>query len=832
MIIFLFLILAFCLQGSSYAEYETDTKNTKSGEVIKPTQTIKDGTYTISSAMNQNLVLDVENNSRSQGANVLIWQKNNQNNQKFNVTYLSDGYYKMEVVTSGKYLSGTSTNAKNEDNVIQSTYEEKDIQRWIIKDAGNGYYYIISKASSLYLDVYGANATNGANVQLYEGNAGLNQKFKFNKVNVVSGTQTVTDGTYTINTALDFNQVIDVHGASTANHANVEIYTRNNGQNQRYKVEHVGNGYYKIVAIHSGKALTVKDSSITRGTNVEQETYVGIDAQKWVIKDAGNGYYYIISKCNGLYLDLQGGVSNSGTNIEVYDANYQNWQKFKFYSVDVPAEKTIETGNYVITSAMNSNKVIDVEGDIIADNTNIDLWPNNGGNNQKFIITYLNDGYYTIKAFNSNKVLTVQGSSALNGGNVVQNYYSGMDSQKWAIQATSNGYYYIISKLNGFVLDIEGATSKNGANVEVYEKNGGNNQKFKFVKTEFSATIPNGKYAILASSNTNKAIDIEWGSTEDGAKVEIWDSNGGSNQSFHIEYVGDGCYTIQAANSQKLLTVKNGKVVQQQDNKSDAQKWIIQKANSEGFYAIRSKVDDRYLDIYYNSMQNGTMIQVYPGNEGNSQRFELEELNYKGIDVSKYQGNIDWSKAKTEIDFAMIRVGYRGYGSGSIVMDSYYSQNIKNALANQIKCGVYFFTQAINEAEAIEEANWVLDKIKGYPITYPIAIDTEWSSSSKTGRADGLSKEERTKTIKAFCQTIKKAGYTPIIYAGKDWLNNQLNMEELKEYDVWLAHYVTGAPDKISDYTGKYTMWQYTSSGTVQGINGPVDIDICYKKYN
>ncbi len=832
MIIFLFLILAFCLQGSSYAEYETDTKNTKSGEVIKPTQTIKDGTYTISSAMNQNLVLDVENNSRSQGANVLIWQKNNQNNQKFNVTYLSDGYYKMEVVTSGKYLSGTSTNAKNEDNVIQSTYEEKDIQKWIIKDAGNGYYYIISKASSLYLDVYGANATNGANVQLYEGNAGLNQKFKFNKVNVVSGTQTVTDGTYTISTALDFNQVIDVHGASTANHANVEIYTRNNGQNQRYKVEHVGNGYYKIVAIHSGKALTVKDSSITRGANVEQETYVGIDAQKWVIKDAGNGYYYIISKCNGLYLDLQGGVSNSGTNIEVYDANYQNWQKFKFYSVDVPAEKTIETGNYVITSAMNSNKVIDVEGDIIADSTNIDLWANNGGNNQKFIITYLNDGYYTIKAFNSNKVLTVQGSSALNGGNVVQNYYSGMDSQKWAIQATSNGYYYIISKLNGFVLDIEGATSKNGANVEVYEKNGGNNQKFKFVKTEFSATIPNGKYAILASSNTNKAIDIEWGSTEDGAKVEIWDSNGGSNQSFHIEYVGDGCYTIQAANSQKLLTVKNGKVVQQQDNKSDAQKWIIQKANSEGFYAIRSKVDDRYLDIYYNSMQNGTMIQVYPGNEGNSQRFELEELNYKGIDVSKYQGNIDWSKAKTEIDFAMIRVGYRGYGSGSIVMDSYYSQNIKNALANQIKCGVYFFTQAINEAEAIEEANWVLDKIKGYPITYPIAIDTEWSSSSKTGRADGLSKEERTKTIKAFCQTIKKAGYTPIIYAGKDWLNNQLNMEELKEYDVWLAHYVTGAPDKISDYTGKYTMWQYTSSGTVQGINGPVDIDICYKKYN
>ena len=800
---------------------------------ITGTKTIENGTYTISSAMNSNLVLDVAWSSMSDGANIALYQKNGQNNQKFNITYLENGYYKMEVVTSGKYLSGTNEKGKNEDNVIQKTYdEEKDIQKWIIKDAGDGYYYIISKDSSLYLDVYREQAQSGANIILYEGKGGTNQKFKFNKVNTISSSKTIDDGIYTISTALDFNQVLDVNNASNANSANVEIYTRNTGKNQQFKVEYLDNGYYTIQAIHSEKYLTVKDASVVKGANVEQYANLGTDAQKWVIRSAGNGYYYIISKCNNLYLDLQGGGSSSGTNIEVYEPNYQNWQKFKFYSVEIDAQKTVEPGNYVITSALNTNKVIDVEGDVITDQTNIEIWSNNNGNNQKFIVSYLEDGYYTIKAFNSNKVLTIVGASALSGANVVQSYYNGSDAQKWAIQSAGDGYYYFVSKYSHMVLDIQGATSTNGSNVEVYEKNGGKNQKFKLVKTEFSATIADGKYAILASSNTNKALDIANSSLEDGAEVKLWESNGGNNQSFYIEYVGDGCYTIQVASSQKLLTAKDGKVVQQEADESDAQKWIIQKADNSNHYAIRSKESDKYLDIYYNLMQDGTKIQVYPGNEENSQRFQLEELNYKGIDVAKYQGKIDWSQVRSQIDFAMIRVGNRYWGSGEIAQDPYYTQNITEALKNNIDCGVYFYSQAINEEEAIEEANFVLDSIKGYDLTYPVAVDTELTSSAQDGRADNLSKEERTKVIKTFCQTIEEAGYTPIIYAGKDWLNNQLDMDELKEYDVWLAHYVKGAPENTSDYEGEYTIWQYSSTGKINGINGNVDMNICYKKYN
>lgn len=813
----------------------TENVTTKFQEKI--TQTIKNGTYVISSAMSSNYVLDVSDNSWNSGANISIWSRNNGNNQRFRVTYLEAGYYTIENVGSGKYLSGTSTNPKNEDNVMQSTYLVKDNQKWILKEAGNGYYYIISYGSSLYLDIYGAMPKNGANVQLYNQNNGLNQKFKFDEISYSKGKQIISNGTYTISTKMNFNQVLDIYEASYSNNANVEVYTRNNNYNQKYRLEYDGNGYYKIKVEHSKKVLTVRQASINKGTNVEQYEDLGLDAQKWIIKEAENGYYYIISKCNGLYLDLQGGVSNSGTNVEVFTANYKDWQKFKFFSTETKASKVLAEGNYVITSALNTNKIIDIEGNVITNNANVEIWKNNGGNNQKFIITYLSDGFCTIKAFNSNKVLTIENSSAISGANVVQSFYNGYDSQKWSIQYSGNdpksGYYCIVSKLNGLALDIEGASSRDGANVEVYEPNGGNNQKFKFVPTEFSTTISDGKYAILACSNVNKALDIEWESTENGSNVQLWDSTGGSNQSFYIEYIGEGCYTIQVANSKKMLTVKNSNVIQQEYKNLDTQKWIIQNADNNGKFAIRSKATGDYLDIYNNNMSNGTNIGIYYGNDTDAQKFKLEELLYRGIDVSKYQGNINWGSARSEIDFAMIRIGYRGYGdAGNIAIDTYYKDNIKNALSNNIKCGVYFFSQAINEKEGIAEANWVLENIKGYDIKYPVAIDTEWANGEKSGRADWISKEDRTQAIKGFCKTIKSAGYMPIIYASKDWLNNQLDMNQLSGYDVWLAHYVNGAPDKKSDYSGDYSMWQYTSSGSIPGISGYVDLDICYKKYN
>lgn len=211
-----------------------------------------------------------------------------------------------------------------------------------------------------------------------------------------------------------------------------------------------------------------------------------------------------------------------------------------------------------------------------------------------------------------------------------------------------------------------------------------------------------------------------------------------------------------------------------------------------------------------------------------------------GIDVSSYQRNINWVEvANSGVDFAMIRAGFRGYGvasdgtSGKLVQDDYYRANMEGAISNGIDVGVYFFTQAINEEEAVEEANFVLNLVRNYKITYPIAIDTEASSHpTGQGRADNLTVEQRTNVIKAFCETIRNAGYEPMIYASKSWLRNKLDMSQLQNYSVWLAHY-TGANQndplaKPSDYEDKYIMWQYTSSGTVDGILGNVDMNVGY----
>ena len=206
---------------------------------------------------------------------------------------------------------------------------------------------------------------------------------------------------------------------------------------------------------------------------------------------------------------------------------------------------------------------------------------------------------------------------------------------------------------------------------------------------------------------------------------------------------------------------------------------------------------------------------------------------YKGIDVSKHNYDIDWSKVKNDgIDFAIVRAGFRGYGTeGTLNEDPYFVDNMKGAIENNIKVGVYFYSQAINAQEAIDEAEMTIRLIQQYGfsnyIKYPIVIDYESSS----GRGDKISKQQRTDVIKIFCQRIIQAGYVPMIYSSKNWLVNEIDMQQLSEYDVWLAHYTNDYINKPSDYQGKYNIWQYTSTGKVSGIDTNVDLNISYKNY-
>lgn len=206
---------------------------------------------------------------------------------------------------------------------------------------------------------------------------------------------------------------------------------------------------------------------------------------------------------------------------------------------------------------------------------------------------------------------------------------------------------------------------------------------------------------------------------------------------------------------------------------------------------------------------------------------EGKQTSFVGTDISKYQDYVDFVKLKKAgVDFVMLRVGARGYGSGQLVLDEYFTDNIKRATDAGLQVGVYFFSQAVNETEALEEANMVLENIKDYKITYPVAFDMEYIAND-TSRIDNLSKTEKTTITKTFLDTVKNAGYIPMIYGNKEWLIKHVDMSKLTAYDVWLSQ-----QQDIPDYPYKFSMWQYSNSGTLDGIAGYANLNISFIDYS
>lgn len=195
-----------------------------------------------------------------------------------------------------------------------------------------------------------------------------------------------------------------------------------------------------------------------------------------------------------------------------------------------------------------------------------------------------------------------------------------------------------------------------------------------------------------------------------------------------------------------------------------------------------------------------------------------------GIDVSAHQGRIDWGQVRASgIEFAMIRCGFRGQTAGAIYEDAYFKTNISNAVKNGVKVGIYFYSTAVNETEALEEAAWVVETIKRYSITYPVAYDFE---DFGRYRCAGVSGSQATSNAITFLSYVSSKGYQPMMYANKNDISSRFERGRLSGYKFWLAHYTSA-----TNYTGSYQMWQYTSSGSVPGISGRVDMNVAYFRY-
>ena len=206
-------------------------------------------------------------------------------------------------------------------------------------------------------------------------------------------------------------------------------------------------------------------------------------------------------------------------------------------------------------------------------------------------------------------------------------------------------------------------------------------------------------------------------------------------------------------------------------------------------------------------------------------RLSYEDASYTsvlGVDVSHHQGNIDWEKVRAAgMDFAILRIGYRGYGGAGVLgLDREFERNVQEARKAGLEVGVYFFAQAVNEAEAMEEAEFVLEHLKEYDIQLPVVYDPE-SILDDEARTDNVTPEQFTKNTRTFCDRIKAAGYQPMIYANMLWEAFELDLEQLSDLPVWYADY-----EPLPQTPYHFDYWQYTNQGSVDGITGNVDINI------
>ena len=256
---------------------------------------------------------------------------------------------------------------------------------------------------------------------------------------------------------------------------------------------------------------------------------------------------------------------------------------------------------------------------------------------------------------------------------------------------------------------------------------------------------------------------------------------------------------------------------------------VLAVACAGGYWFWQSQQPDTF---YYRNMEM-TALDGVERNTYIPQAFVRGEngwISYpdalQGVDVSVYQGEIDWQAvASSGVEFAMIRVGYRGYSQGGLQLDERFQENMDGALAAGLDVGVYFFSQATSVLEAEEEADFVLSAIRGYPIKYPVVFDWEFIDGAEA-RTDGMDGETMTQCAAAFCELVSVAGYTPMIYFNQELGYLFYQLDQLDASQFWLAEY-----DAKPDFFYDFEMWQYTHTGVVPGIQGNVDLNLAFQRH-
>lgn len=481
-------------------------------ESVRTDAGISDGYYRIGTALASSMVLDISGGSKENGGNLQLYDSNGTAAQVFYVKNLGSGLYEMMACNSGLLIDLQDGTAVPRNNIDQYGRNGSDAQKWYIRQsAASGFCTIASDVDSgMVLDIAGGSSDAGTNIQLYPSNDTPAQQWSFTSVDQPQ--VPVTDGLYTIGMYGTQGQVLDIQGGSIYNGGNLQLYSSNGTNAQKFYIISRGDGYCQIISANSQLALDVADGSSADGANVQQYASNGSAAQSWKI--TGCPGRYSIQSALGKTMDVSGGSTADGTNIQIYTPNGTDAQSFRLQgtelnstaSADVPADG----GIYMISTVLDTSKVISVPNGDYAEGLVMEINTDHNADYQKFRLQRTSDGYYIIMNVQTGLVLTAKaygGSTwgAYSGVTVLQyneiegDYYKNF--QKWKLVNLGDGSWNLVS-CSGYYLDVSGGLTDNYTKLDAYDGNGTGAQKFRFSQTSTSASIRTHSYATAPDGKT------------------------------------------------------------------------------------------------------------------------------------------------------------------------------------------------------------------------------------------------------------------------------------------------------------------------------------------
>ena len=508
---------------------------------------LADGTYTISTLLNSNYVLDVKDGHTNNGTNIQLYENNDTAAQQFNVSHDSQGYVTFTNVKSGKVLDLSDAVVRNGGNIQQYKSNGTRAQKWIVKRDGDGYIIISALNSNYVLDLHNAVVNNYRNIQLYSYNGTNAQRWNITKyvskeqrINnlAAQNKNTLADGVYEICSVKNSNYALDVNSASTSNGANVQLYLRNGTQAQAFKVSHDSQGFVTFTNINSGKVIDLDGAITKNGRNIHQYASNGTRAQKWIAQQSGSGYSIVSAIDTSFALDIRNGFVYSGSNIQLYKSNNTAAQQWTFNKYVTERERCdsyasqnkgrMPDGVYYIKN-QNVGYALDVADGSLYGGANVQLYSLNRTNAQKWKITHDSTGYVSFQNVGSGMYLTASGSGRT--ANVYQQRQTNDYNQKWIVMFDNNQNLRIVSALNStMVLDVKDGKIRRCSNIQLYTSNNSNAQKWVFEYINTNAT--GGLMQIMGTSQTTVA-----------QMVRYYNANASGYDTFKANYNGkyDGC---------------------------------------------------------------------------------------------------------------------------------------------------------------------------------------------------------------------------------------------------------------------------------------------------